>query len=75
MILSIAVPTNASAVTAKDKTRSDISHMSDEVFSGYEGLETTVSGKVGYNYALNTPDGKHSILYGFTPYDNKTYRD
>ncbi len=57
----------------KDTTGSDISHISDEVFSGYEGLETTVSGKVGYNYALNTPDGKHSILYGFTPYNNTTY--
>lgn len=43
-------------------------HISDEAFVGYEGLETTVSGKVGFNYDLITPDKEKVILIGFNPY-------
>ena len=46
----------------------DKAHISDEIFDGYEGLEITRFGNVGFNYALLTPDKKKEILIGFNPY-------
>ena len=54
------------------KTITNYSSINDE-FKGYEGLETTISGKVGYNLALNTDDNEHTLLLGFTPYNDISY--
>lgn len=70
-ILSLGVNSYASSINQiGDAT---IFNINDEVFSGYEGLETTVLGKVGFNVALNTTDNKHTLLLGFTPYDSSDY--
>ena len=42
-------------------------HISDDVFDGYEGLETTRLGTTGFNYAFLTPDKNKEILIGFNP--------
>lgn len=74
ILMTLSLGVNASATTVEEIKGVKIVHVSDEVFSGYEGIETTVLGKVGYNYALNTPNGKHTILFGFTPYDRAVYK-
>lgn len=45
----------------------DIMYALEDVFDGYNSVETTVTGKLGYNYAVTTPDGKKDLIFGFSP--------
>lgn len=38
----------------------------DDVFDGYDGMETTLTGRVGYNYAISLPNGE-TLRFGFDP--------
>ena len=38
----------------------------DDVFDGYANMEITMTGRVGYNYAISLPN-QEDILFGFDP--------
>ena len=38
----------------------------DDIFDGSEGMETTLTGRVGYNYAFTLPNGVY-MKFGFDP--------
>lgn len=38
----------------------------DDVFNGYANMETTMTGRVGYNYAITLPN-HDDLLFGFDP--------
>ncbi len=44
----------------------NFSNQSDAVFDGYTGFETTLTGLVGYNYAISLPNGE-CLRFGFDP--------
>lgn len=44
------------------------SNQSDDVFDGYDSMETTMTGRVGYNYAITLPNGE-DLKFGFDPRD------
>lgn len=56
----------ALAIPAPQVPLTQIRHVTDDIFDGYAGLETTTLGKVGFNYALRTPGGE-DILLGINP--------
>lgn len=74
ILLILSMGANVSAASIEKIIVKELSHISEEVFDGYDGIETTVSGKVGYNYALNVPGKNHSILFGFTPNNESSYK-
>ena len=68
MILS-CMSTNVYALSLDNGELKDSNdkHISEEVFDGYEGLETTLRGTVGFNYVFTTPDKNKELLVGFDP--------
>ncbi len=41
----------------------------EEIFDGYENIETTTSGKVGFNYVIEIPNTNKDLRLGFNPYN------
>lgn len=74
MVLCFSVSTSAAALSAGNLTI-PLKNVSEEIFDGYTGLETTISGKVGYNYDLITADSSHTVLIGFNPNMAESYFD
>lgn len=72
MAILFSVNASAASLSISDIAVLNQKHITEEVFDGYEGLETTLSGKVGFNYDLVTPDGNHVVLIGFNPYMTKS---
>lgn len=68
MSILFSVNVSAATLSASDIAVINQKHITEEVFDGYEGMETTISGKVGFNYDLVTPDGNQVILIGYNPY-------
>lgn len=44
----------------------DFSNQSDDIFDGYDSMEATLTGRVGYNYAIPLPNGE-DLKLGFDP--------
>ncbi len=42
----------------------------EEIFDGYENIETTTSGKVGFNYVIEIPNTNKDLRLGFNPYNS-----
>lgn len=42
-------------------------HISDNILNGFQGIETTNFGELGYNYAITTPDFERDLIFGFSP--------
>lgn len=48
-------------------------NVSEEIFDGYENIETTLSGKVGFNYVIKIPNTSKDLRLVFNPYNS--YKD
>ena len=69
ILLFACMNTNVYSASIKDSEVKVLNkqHISDEVFDGYEGLETTRLGTTGFNYAFLTADKNKEVLIGFNP--------
>lgn len=45
-------------------------NISEEIFDGYENIETTTAGKVGFNYVIEIPNTNKDLRLGFNPYNS-----
>lgn len=64
--LFFTISSTASAIPTLSPQLTLSRNISEEAFDGYEGIEITTSGKVGFNYDLMTSDGQ-TLLIGFNP--------